>query len=137
MFGNMKDLMGLMGQAGQLREKFEAMQDELADKQVEGNAGAGAVRVTVNGKLEVLKVDLDQTMLDALLAPLPEDQAESTSSEAESSSRRNDDKEMIEQLIAAATNDAITKARDLVQQEMSRTAGDIPGLESILKQMPK
>lgn len=125
--GNMKELMSLMGNAGQIREKMEAVQKELADKHVEGDAGAGAVRVTANGKLEIVKVELDKTLIGVLTTPLPE----------EGEPSEDDNKQMIEDLIAAATNDALIKAREMMQQEMSAAAGDFPGLENILKNMPQ
>ena len=85
---NLKGLAELVGNAGEIREKMEAMQAELEALRIEGEAGAGAVRVTVNGKFLVLDVSLDPATLGALVGA--GDAA---------------DREMIEQLIVAATNE--------------------------------
>ena len=113
---NLGNLAGLLGNAKEMRAKLEAMQAELARKRVEADAGAGAVRVTVNGRFEVVAVRLDPPMLAALVG----DGAE-------------EDRQMIEDLIAAATNAAMEKARDLAQDEMRKLTGglNIPGLDQL------
>lgn len=117
MFENFKNMASMLGQAKQVQERFEAMQDELAAKTVDADAGAGAVRVVVNGKLEVQRVVLDRAMLQTLAADGDEL-----------------DQRMIEDLIAAATNAALTKARDMIQQEFSRMAGglNLPAMADML-----
>ena len=114
---NMKQLAGLMGNMGQLKEKFEQVQAELAKKHVEADAGAGAVRVTANGKLEIIRVEVDP----AMVASLAGEGAEA-------------DREMIEELIASATNAALKKAQELVKEEMSKAAGgmNLPGMDQLL-----
>jgi nucleoid-associated protein EbfC len=116
MFGNLKNLAGLMSQMGDLREKAEAMQRELEKKTVEGDAGAGAVRVRMNGKNEVLGVELDQNMIAALAA-----------------SPGGTDKKVIEELIAAAFNDAQAKVKRLLQEEVQKATGgmNLPGMEKL------
>lgn len=137
MFDNLKGLAGLMGNAGQIRERMEKVQQELEHKTVEGNAGAGAVRVTMNGKLDVVRVELDPVMIQTLAAPTPTGdepaEGEATTSVVGVS---DDDRRMVEDLITAAMNDAITKARELVQQEIHKASEglNIPGLENMLKQ---
>ncbi|MEO0514928.1 MAG: YbaB/EbfC family nucleoid-associated protein [Planctomycetota bacterium] len=110
---NLKQLAGLMGNAGELKAKFEAMQAELEHKTVDADAGAGAVRVTVNGQLRVVKVHLDPAMTTALVGE---------GAEA--------DKGMVEELIASATNAAMTKAQLMIKDEMASITGglNIPGL---------
>lgn len=117
MFDNLKNLAGLMGQMGELRAKAEKMQEELAKKTVEGDAGAGAVRVVMNGKLDVLSVHLDRPLVAAM-----------------ASGGGQADHQVIENLIAAAFNDACAKAREMIRQEMSRATGglNIPGLDKLL-----
>ena len=114
---NMKNLAGLMGNAGELREKMEKFQEELVRLTAEADAGAGAVRVVVNGKLQVLSVSLDPVMTKALAGEGSEI-----------------DLAMIEELIVSATNEAMRRAQELVRQEMAKLTGgmDIPGIEGLL-----
>ncbi len=125
MFENIKNMMSMMGQAKQMREKFTQMQEELGRKIVEGEAGAGAVRVRVNGRLEVVSMKLDRAMLLTLAMPEDTDNNQGPS---------DSDLKMIEDLIAAATNVALAKARELVQQELSSLTGgmNIPGLDKLM-----
>lgn len=108
MFENMKNMASMLQQAKQMREQMEQVQAELARKTIEADAGAGAVRVTMNGKFEVLRVQLDRPMLTALTG---------TGVEA--------DQRMVEELIAAAMNAAITKTQQHIQGEMSRVTGGL------------
>lgn len=96
-----------------MRQQLEKIQEELVARTVEGDAGAGAVRVVMNGKLDVLRVHLDRPMLMAL-----------------ASDGKEADQTMIEELIAAAVNAAATKARDMAAEEMQRVTGglNLPGL---------
>ncbi len=124
MLDNLKNLWSMMGQAKQMKEKFTQMQEELGRKVVDGEAGAGAVRVRVNGRLEVISVTLDRPMLLALTAP--EDEASRGPSES--------DLKLVEDLIAAAVNAAMSKAREMIQQEMQQLTGglNIPGLDKLM-----
>ena len=117
MFDNIKNMASLLGQAKQFQENLESVQKELARKTVEADAGAGAVRVVVNGGLEIVSVHLDRPMLATLAGSGPDT-----------------DQRMVEDLIAAATNAALTKAREMIQQEVSRSAGgmDMSGLGQML-----
>lgn len=117
MLDNLKNLASLMGHATELKEKAEHIQAELAAKTVEADAGAGAVRVVANGKLEVISIRLDRPMLTSLVG------------EGDTA-----DQQMVEDLITAATNAALAKARQLIQQEMAKLTGglNIPGLDKML-----
>jgi DNA-binding YbaB/EbfC family protein len=114
---NLKDLAGLFGNREQLQQQMQQMQDELQRKTVEADAGGGAVRVTCNGKLEIQSVQIDRTMLATL-----------------TSEGDDTDKEMVEELITAATNAAIQKAQQLAQDEMASLASgmNIPGLDKLM-----
>lgn len=114
---NLKQIASLMGNASELRQKIEQVQQKLARKQVEAEAGAGAVRVAANGKMEIVSVHLDAAMLTTL-----------------SGEGAEADQQMIEELIAAATNAALAKARELIKQELSSAAGgmDIGGLDQLI-----
>ncbi|MCC7192565.1 MAG: YbaB/EbfC family nucleoid-associated protein [Phycisphaeraceae bacterium] len=116
MLNNLKSLAGLMSQMGDLQAKADQMQQELSRRTVEGDAGAGAVRVTMNGKLEVKSVKLDPTILATLAG-----------------SGADADQRIVEDLIAAACNDAYEKARGLISAEMQKATGglSVPGLEKL------
>lgn len=98
--------MDFMKQAQKMQKEMARVQRELGERVVEGVSGGGVVKVQVNGRQEVMAVKVDPEAVD------PEDV------------------EMLEDLILAATNDGLQKARDLAQREMSRVAGGMvpPGL---------
>jgi len=103
----MPGLGDMMKQAQRMRAEMERLQAEAAAKTVEGSAGGGMVTVVANGKGEILSVRID-----------PE-------------AARGDDLEMLQDLVTAAANDALRKARGLLAQEISRLAGGLglpPGL---------
>ncbi len=110
---NLKGLAALLGNSGELKAKMEAFQAELARKIVEADAGAGAVRVKMNGKFEVLRIEIDPAMM-ATLAGAGTDA----------------DRQMIEDLIAAAVNAAFGKAQQLARDEAMKMTGglNLPGL---------
>ena len=100
-FGNFADL---MKNAGKIRETMEKATEALGQVHIEGTAGGGAVTVKVNGRLEVLTVRIDpQAFADG-------------------------DRELLEDLIAAATNDALTKAREAAAQSITGSLPIPPGL---------
>lgn len=84
MKGGMGGLGGLMKQAQQMQEKMAKAQEELASIEVEGESGAGMVKVTMTCKHDVRRVKIDASVMD--------------------------DKDMLEDLVAAAVNDAVRKA---------------------------
>jgi DNA-binding YbaB/EbfC family protein len=96
----------LLKQAQDMQARMAKVQEELANKTVEGSAGGGMVRVTVNGQFNVTAVKIETSVVNV------------------------DEKEMLEDLILAATNDGVRKARELVSSEMSKITGGlkIPGL---------
>mgnify|MGYP000951283872 CR=1 FL=1 len=91
---------GLMKQAQQMQERMTKAQEELGLVEVEGQAGAGMVKVTMTCKHDVRRVQIDASVMD--------------------------DKEMLEDLIAAAMNDAVRKAEATTQEKM---AGFTAGLQ--------
>lgn len=102
----MAGLGDLMKQAQRLKAELERLQAEAASKTVEGSAGGGMVTVVANGKGEVLSVKIDPEVA------------------------RGEDLEMLQDLVTAAANDALRRARDLLAQEVSRLTGglSLPGL---------
>lgn len=96
----MKDLGQLMKQAQQIQQDMQKAQDELARLEVTGESGGGMVKVRMTCKHDVRRIEIE----DRLLA---------------------DDKEMLEDLIAAAFNDAIRKVERVVQERLSGLAGGL------------
>lgn len=101
----MKQLAGVMGNLGDIREKMERVQSELADKTVDAEAGAGAVRVTMNGRFEVVRVQIDPSMVTVLAG---------AGTEA--------DRQMVEELIASAMNAAVLQVQELLKQTLGEAA---------------
>lgn len=94
----------LMKQAQKMQKQMEETTKELEEKEVTATAGGGAVEVTVSGKKEVVKVKLSEEVVDP------------------------DDIEMLEDLIVAATNEALRKMEELSQSSMSKITGGLGGL---------
>ena len=96
----------LLKQAQDMQARMAKIQEELANKTVEGSAGGGMVQVTVNGQFNVTAVKIEASVINAA------------------------EKDMLEDLILAAVNDGVRTARDLVSSEMSKITGGlkIPGL---------
>lgn len=95
-----------MRQAQQMQENLKKAQDELGQLEVTGESGGGMVKVTMSCKHDVRRVDIDSILLD-------------------------DDKDMLEDLIAAAVNDACRKVEKTTQEKMSGLAGGMglpPGI---------
>jgi len=113
----LKDLAGLMSQGSEIREKLLAMKQSLANRVVEAEAGAGAVRVTVDGTLQVRTVILDPVMIQAL-----------------GGDNETENREMIQTLIVAATNDALSRAQHMIQEHMQQITGslNLPGLDQLM-----
>ena len=102
----MAGLGDLMKQAQRLKAEMERLQAEAATKTVDGSAGGGMVTAVANGKGELLSVRIDPAAV------------------------REEDLEMLQDLITAAANDALRKARELLAQDVSRITGGfgLPGL---------
>ena len=99
--GNMNNL---MKQAQKMQRQMEETTKALEEKEFTAAAGGGAVEVTVSGKKEVGKVKLKEEVVDP------------------------DDIEMLEELIVAATNEALRKMEEVSQAEMSKITGGLGGL---------
>ena len=96
----------LMKQAQAMQENLKKAQEELASIEVTGNSGGGMVTVTMTCRHDVKKVEIDETLMS------------------------EDDKEVLEDLVAAATNDAVRKVEKATQEKMAGLTGglNIPGL---------
>lgn len=97
----------LMKQAQQMQENMKAMQDKLASIEVEGQSGAGMVKIIMTCRHDVKRVSIDDSLI-------------------------GDDKEMLEDLIAAAVNDAVRKAEATTQEKMAGFTSGIslpPGMK--------
>lgn len=102
----MKGMGNMLKQAQKIQSKMMKLQEELADRTVEGSAGGGMVKAVVNGKQQLMSIDIEKEVID------PEDA------------------DMLEDLIVAAVNDALTKSQEMMSEEMSKITGgmNIPGL---------
>lgn len=94
-------LAGLMQQAQKMQENMKRLQDELAQLEVEGQAGAGMVKVVMTCKNQVRRVSIDPSLV-------------------------GDDRDMLEDLVAAAFNDAVRRAEEMTQQKMSAVTAGMP-----------
>lgn len=100
------DMSALMQQAQQFQGRMQQMQEELAKQQVTSTVGGGMVSVTVNGRHQLLNISIDREVVNP------------------------DDVGMLQDLVAAAVNDAMGKAQEMIQQETSKLTGGIkiPGM---------
>jgi nucleoid-associated protein EbfC len=98
----MKDIMGLMKQAQGLQKKMADMQAELDTVEVEGSSGGGVVRVTTSAKGQVKSVSVDASLMVA------------------------DEKEILEDLLVAALNDARTRAERVMSERMAEVTKGLP-----------
>ncbi|MGA7276640.1 MAG: YbaB/EbfC family nucleoid-associated protein [Desulfocapsaceae bacterium] len=103
------DMNAIMQQAREMHEKMNKVQNELAAKTVTGNAGGGMVTVTATGKGEIVTIRIEDELIDPA------------------------EKDMLQDLIGAAVNDALRKARQLAKSEMAGLTGgvQIPGLTNM------
>ena len=102
----MKGMGNMMKQAQKLQNKMMKLQEELSSKTIEASSGGGMVKVVANGKQQIVSIDIEKEVVD------PEDV------------------EMLQDLVLAAVNDALTKSQEMVSQEMGKLTGgmNIPGL---------
>jgi nucleoid-associated protein EbfC len=100
------DMNQIMKQAQQFQERLGKVQEELGDRQVTSTVGGGMVSATVNGRNELLAITIEPEVIDP------------------------GDPGMLQDLIVAAVNDAMRKAREMAQTEMAKLTGGIkiPGL---------
>lgn len=92
---------GLMKQAQQMQENMKKAQEALAELLVEGASGGGLVKVTMSCRHDVKRVTIDPTLLE-------------------------EDKDMLEDLVAAAFNDALRKAEETAQEKMASVTAGLP-----------
>lgn len=91
---------GLMKQAQEMQENLKKAQEEIARLEVEGQAGAGMVKVVMTGRHDVKRVSIDPSLM-------------------------SDDKDMLEDLIAAAVNDAVRRVEAVTQEKMGGLASGL------------
>ncbi len=98
----MKDLGELMQQMQQVQQRMQQMQQELAEASVSGEAGGGLVRVVMNGKGEVREVHIDESLL------------------------KPEEREIVEDLVVAALNQAKERMEEMVAEKMRDATGGLP-----------
>jgi DNA-binding YbaB/EbfC family protein len=98
----LKNLMDLMKKARQMQATMARVQEEMASRTVEGEAGGGAVMVTLTGAMEAVKVRIDPAAIDPA------------------------DPETLEDLVRAAFNQASSRSRDMMKEAVARAAGGMP-----------
>ena len=98
----MKGLGDIMKKAQQMKASMDRLQEELATREVEAGAGGGMVTVVATGAQEIASVSIDPSVID------PEE------------------REMLQDLIQAAVNEALRKSKDMMQEEMGKITGGLP-----------
>lgn len=113
MFGGLKNLANMMQQAGEIKGKLAAAKVRVSKQRSEGSAGPDLVRIVVSGEMTVLSVSIDQNLI------------------------ASGDRQMIEQLVNAAANDALQKAKLAAAAEMAEIAEgmNVPGLQDAMAKM--
>jgi DNA-binding YbaB/EbfC family protein len=94
-------LAGLMKQAQQMQDNMKKAQEELGSMEVEGQSGAGMVKIVMTCRHDVKRVSIDDSLL-------------------------KDDKDMLEDLVAAAVNDAVRRVESTVQEKMAGVTAGMP-----------
>jgi DNA-binding YbaB/EbfC family protein len=102
----MKGMGNMMKQAQKLQAKMIKLQEELAQRTVETTSGGGMIRVVANGKQQIVSISIEKEVVDP------------------------NDVDMLQDLVLTAVNEALTKAQEMVSQEMGKLTGglSIPGL---------
>ena len=98
----MKGLGDLMKKAQEMKANMDRLQEELAAREVEAGAGGGIVTVVATGAQEIVSIDIDPSVIDA------------------------DEKEMLQDLVQAAVNEALRKSKEMMQEEMGKITGGLP-----------
>ncbi|MGE5267680.1 MAG: YbaB/EbfC family nucleoid-associated protein [Deltaproteobacteria bacterium] len=98
----MKDIMGMMKQVGQMQARMQKMQEELAATEIEGQSGAGLVRVSLNGKGDMKKIAIDPSLM------------------------KPGEGEILEDLVLAANQDARSKLEAMMASKMAEVTGGLP-----------
>ena len=107
MLGNMGNMAGMMKKVQKMQAEMAKMQEELKLRTIDVSTGGGAVKVTVNGEKRIQSLKIDPSAVDP------------------------SDVEMLEDLVVAAVNEAMTKVDDMMSQEMGKLTGGLnlpPGL---------
>ncbi len=102
----MKDLGSIMKQAQKMQAQMARLQEDLAARTVEASAGGGMITVVASGKQEIVSIKIEPEVIDA------------------------GDREMLQDLVVAAVNEALRKSQEMVAEEMKKITGglNIPGL---------
>ncbi len=110
MFGSLGNMASILKQAQEIPKRLKEMQERLAGMTFDGEAGAGAVVATVNGKMDLVRLQIKPEVV------------------------RPEDREMLEDLVVAAVSAAAAKARQALQEETAKITGglNLPGLEGLL-----
>ena len=110
MFKGLGNLTGMMQQAKEMQQKMAGVKDKISELRVEGTAGGGMVRVRATGDLKILGVQLEPSLIESR------------------------DREMMEDLLTAAMNQAVEKAKAAAAKEMADVTGglNIPGIQDAL-----
>lgn len=98
----MKGLVDLMKQAQKIKAKMEELQQEMAQRTVEASAGGGMVKVVMNGRQEIIRLEIDPEVVDP------------------------QEVEMLEDLIMAAVNEGIRRSQQLWSEELQKLTGGFP-----------
>uniref|UniRef100_A0A7C4MQ84 Nucleoid-associated protein ENS29_08410 n=1 Tax=Desulfatirhabdium butyrativorans TaxID=340467 RepID=A0A7C4MQ84_9BACT len=102
----MKGMGNMLKQAQKMQARILKMQEELATRTIEGSAGGGMVKAVANGKQQLVSITIEKEVVDPA------------------------DVEMLQDLVLAAVNDALTKSQEMVSSEMNKITGglNLPGL---------
>lgn len=104
---NKGQIAGLMKQAQSMQDNMKRMQDEVAAMEVTGESGSGLVKVTMTGKHVVRRVEIDPSLLA-------------------------DDKDMLEDMVAAAMNAAVRRVEEVSAEKMAKISAAYPGLANAM-----
>lgn len=112
-FKNLGNVAGIMNQARQMQGRMNEIQENLGKLRVEGSAGGGMVRVEATGQQQLVAFHVEKSLLES------------------------GDQEMLEDLLLAATNQALEKAKETAAEELGKVTGDLnlPGLGDALSEL--